>query len=625
RWDVKQEFKKSENLIRLSDCMQALRRVGVNATRAIQWAKAEPTFDDAESLKQTVKSKYDLTQWQQVIQPIQDEFREQKRILLVSWLITHPSQAQGQNWSDANGLYSYFLIDVEMSACMLTSRLKQAAASAQLFVQRCLMNLEVDILAKTDLDPKWKQWKWIKYYRVWEANRKVFLYPENWLEPELRDEKSPFFKDLENELMQNDINRDTVEQAYLNYLEKLDKVANLEIRAMTDEIISQDESVLHVFGRSRSSLAPEYYYRKRINRARWTSWEKIELEINANHLVVGIHNRRLYLFWPQMFEKAILPPTVSTPVADSTTSLAEPERYWEIRLFWSELKKEKWIPKLLSDSFAILFQDEVRGNHPENISFRIRLKPFIEVRLFSSYNTAIYTSIGNIYFNKIGKQIDRSAGNTFEHIVSPNEGQYFNNLILHNSSSLFFYFSSIEVNDGYGNYTLPAHQNAKSIQLLKNINRHFTYSVIDAQAKAFLNNGTFFIWDTYRTYCIDYNWYRNYFYDSLGNPHQQLVSSFKFFIHYHPFVELFIKELNIWGIKGLLNRRIQVNPASLPGSPTIFNFMAYQPTDNVIKNYKLPDKSLSYPIEDVDFSYLGAYSTYNWELFFHAPFFTPIS
>lgn len=29
-------------------------------------------------------------------------------------------------------------------------------------------------------------WEWRKNYRVWEANRKVFVYPENWIEPELR-------------------------------------------------------------------------------------------------------------------------------------------------------------------------------------------------------------------------------------------------------------------------------------------------------------------------------------------------------------------------------------------------------------------------------------------------------
>jgi hypothetical protein len=31
----------------------------------------------------------------------------------------------------------------------------------------------------------------MKNYRVWVANRKVFLYPENWLDPEIRDKSIP--------------------------------------------------------------------------------------------------------------------------------------------------------------------------------------------------------------------------------------------------------------------------------------------------------------------------------------------------------------------------------------------------------------------------------------------------
>jgi hypothetical protein len=30
------------------------------------------------------------------------------------------------------------------------------------------------------------KWQWSKNYRVWDANRKTFVYPENWVEPELR-------------------------------------------------------------------------------------------------------------------------------------------------------------------------------------------------------------------------------------------------------------------------------------------------------------------------------------------------------------------------------------------------------------------------------------------------------
>jgi SpoVK/Ycf46/Vps4 family AAA+-type ATPase len=30
------------------------------------------------------------------------------------------------------------------------------------------------------------EWEWRRRYRVWDANRKIFLYPENWIEPEQR-------------------------------------------------------------------------------------------------------------------------------------------------------------------------------------------------------------------------------------------------------------------------------------------------------------------------------------------------------------------------------------------------------------------------------------------------------
>lgn len=624
RWDVKQEFSNSASLQRLADCMQAIHRLGVNATRAIQWANAEPSMLEAESLKQTVKAKYDLLQWQEVIQPIQDMFREQKRTALVSWLVTHPNQDQnqGQNWSDADGLYNYFLIDVEMSACMLTSRIKQASASAQLFVQRCLMNLEVDIRTIIELDSRWKQWKWMKYYRVWEANRKVFLYPENWLEPELRDEKSPFFKDLEDELMQNDINHDTAEQAYLNYLEKLDKVANLEIRSMYKEIINSDDSnksLLHVFGRSRSSLAPEYYYRKQINAARWTAWEKVDLEINTNHLVAGVHNRRLYLLWPQFVEKADQEESMNIPSqGDLSYKIPEPKRYWEMRLFWSELKSTKWTSKVLSDSFSHIEQSST-GNTPQNIGLRIRHKPHIGVRVFTSRNPVHWAPRSNNYFDKIGRQINYLPHSSLrEHIIAPPQSQYFNNLVQHTSASNFFYYSVLEERSKF--HSTSPHQNAESIQLLKKIRPTFTYSVLDSQAKGFLDVGSYFMWDSRRTYFVDYNSYSKVHYVS-GASRTKLINSFRFFVHYHPFVELFIKELNSWGIKGLLNRQIQIDPAGILNSPAIFDFSDYQPTNNVTKNYQLADSSLSYPVEDVDFSYMGAYAPYNWELFFHVPFF----
>src|SRR5690606_333788 len=98
------------------------------------------------------------------------------------------------------GIFGHLLIDVDMSPCMMTSRIKQAIASVQIFVHRSLLHLEAD---EVTFEPEAiERWSWSKNYRVWEANRKVFLYPENWIEPALRSDKTPEFNELEADLMQ---------------------------------------------------------------------------------------------------------------------------------------------------------------------------------------------------------------------------------------------------------------------------------------------------------------------------------------------------------------------------------------------------------------------------------------
>src|SRR5262249_34395820 len=153
--------------------------------------------------------------------------------------------------------YEYFLIDVEMGSCMQTSRIVQAAAAVQLFVQRCLMNLETGISpGAVDV----VVWDWMMNYRVWQANREVLLYPENWIDPTLRDDRTPLFRDLQTQLQQGPVTADTASEAMLDYLEKLDQVARLEIcavyyhndsnsQSLPDGTPDATQDVLHVFGR----------------------------------------------------------------------------------------------------------------------------------------------------------------------------------------------------------------------------------------------------------------------------------------------------------------------------------------------------------------------------------------
>jgi hypothetical protein len=172
------------------------------------------------------------------------------------------------------------------------------------------MNLESPAVSPAAIDAE--HWQWMKNYRVWEANRKVFLYPENWIEPELRDDKgplfnkTPFFKELETELLQNDVTMATAEQAFLNYLEKLDEVAQLEICGMCwqkKEDTNDKTDILHVFGRTSNTPRLYYYRRFLVTPGIWTPWEKVHADIQADHLIPVVYNRRLYLFWPIFEEK----------------------------------------------------------------------------------------------------------------------------------------------------------------------------------------------------------------------------------------------------------------------------------------------------------------------------------
>jgi hypothetical protein len=304
--------------------------------------------ETAYSVKKAVRARYDEAQWLTVAQPLRDVLREKQRAALVAYLLAHPDVGHG--WRDTNDVYAYFLLDVEMSPCQMTSRIKQAISSVQLFVQRCLMNLEPEVTADGEVDAKWREWKWMKNYRVWEANRKVFLYPENWIAPELRDDKSPIFKDLENELLQNDVTEDTAETAFMNYLEKLDAVARLEICGMYHQVDEFDwqgkpaVDVLHIFGRTHGT-PHTYYYRQRIDSMYWTAWEKVDVDIEGDHLIPVIWNRRLHLFWP-IFKEESEKQQITMPAAGGT--LSEPPRYWKIELAWSEYKNGKWSAKKLA-------------------------------------------------------------------------------------------------------------------------------------------------------------------------------------------------------------------------------------------------------------------------------------
>ena len=350
---------------RVYDAFGLLRPMGIPAAALIRATTNEPTGDTVRGLQAALRARYDAADWRQVVRPINDAMRGLQRDALVAHILhrmrSHPATA---HLDTPEKLFEYFLMDVQMEPCMQTSRIRHALSSVQLFIERGLMNLEPRV-SPASLDAK--RWEWMKRYRVWEANRKVFLFPENWLEPELRDDKSPFFKELESELLQSDITEDSAAAALLDYLSKLEEVAKLEpcgifhVEADPDQDKGEVDYVV-----ARTAGTPRKYYFRRRSGGSWSPWEQIKLDIEDNPVLPVVWRGRVFLFWLRILMKTPVNPTSqpSSPgpagkVADLSlsdikthavnTSMSNARVSVQAVLCWSEYYNGKWQPTKTSD------------------------------------------------------------------------------------------------------------------------------------------------------------------------------------------------------------------------------------------------------------------------------------
>lgn len=335
-------YKNPENWKRVIECADFVRKIGASVDQVKKYIAPVLTTSEVSDLRATLKSRYDEDTWLSTLKEITDAIRPQKRNALVAYLL-----AVNPDIKDKNDLYEYFLVDVEMEACMPSSRIVLAHNSIQLFVQRCLMGLEPDAIADVEKDPNWNQWKWMKNYRVWEANRKVFLYPENWYDVTLTDDKTYLLTEFINEIQQNELTNDTAEEALKKYLEKLDNIAFLEVMATWYDVPTRR---MHVFARTKGGDPAIYYYRRFESERYWTPWEKVELDITGDHLLAFIRNSRLHLAWPMFSEEANpdQQSTIPSSSAGAKVNPDKPEKKLKIQLAISEYTNKRWQPKRVS-------------------------------------------------------------------------------------------------------------------------------------------------------------------------------------------------------------------------------------------------------------------------------------
>ena len=310
--------------------LTTLARLGVSAAKVPTLIAFNPTFTEAtagaELARSLLRARYPGAAWNDVIRPVSDQLRTRQRDTLVAYL----------QWRDRlpspDALYERYLIDTQTAPCLTTKRVLQATAAVQLFVNRCLLNLEPAVPASSINRGRWD---WMKAYRVWEANRKVFLWPQMWLRPELRDDASDAFRAVESALGQEEPSAEASCNALHAYLDDLVELSQLTVLGIYEDSYSKPgTSDLYMLGRT-ANPPHRYYWRVCQNIGgtglRWRPWERVDLDIAGSHVMPFVLGGDLHLAWV-VFRK----------------NQSQPPGEWEVQLAWARRTSRGWSEKKLS-------------------------------------------------------------------------------------------------------------------------------------------------------------------------------------------------------------------------------------------------------------------------------------
>lgn len=624
--------------------------------------RAEPTAATATTLRNALRTQFTPDTWQDVFKPLRDPLRQKQRDALVGYLTTRPVWIGGspRTFIDANDLFSFFLIDVQMETDTLISRMVLALNAIQLFVDRVFLGLEDDASA-AQLTLLKDQWAWMAKFRVWQANRQVFLYPENYIEPELRDDKSELFKSVEDKLMQASVTDDVGVTALTDFLDGMNEASNLEIVGAYAETVNASgiTYVLHVVGRTRAQPRT-YYYRtfqgKQSYDGSWTPWITVAVDIKADVVAPAVFNGHLYLFWPTITAKQ--KPVTTSKTIDGDNIGQQPSLYRaEIGLNWTEYipAQNKWLKPKVSKSKA--FDEDNVPTPFTSDSGEVQI-PTDNYHLRIDAAGPDYVSIQLVKTDTPRPEQDFRIFGIFL-ISRPAQPLLHTKLlgtfqIWYTEEDTFGTPSdpTLKVGDNLPIGTTLAHNGAIEVDF--NVEGQ-----VSADALQFRDNVPFLqrTAGTFRVFATNFGYLdpaenRPFFYETDAQslfalnrgPITQaglsrskiLTASFQTF--HHPLVRNLQKILHDFGVPGLMTRLTEALPISDSRyySNYYYNYyghlylgyhiagdtQAFGTTQRIFESEFEPDEDAvirPFALPTVEFGYGTPFGGYNWELFFHLP------
>lgn len=291
----------------------------INLSDALQWLNVATTFgitpaDVAKLIKLTNISSY--TDWVNVSHALRSGLDTEQTAQLSAKLDENLSVATGgyfikniaPPWvTNREKIYSWLLIDNQVSAQIKTTRIAEAIASVQLYVNRALAGLEDDVVtdvkAKRFFTSDWDTYN--KRYSTWAGVSQLVYYPENYINPTQRIGQTSMMNEMLQSLSQSQLTSDTVEDAFKTYMTRFEEIANLDVISGYHDSVTLNGGTTYIIGRSAIG---DYYWRSadidklsngKLPANAWSEWKKIIAGISPveNLIRPVIFQSRLYIVW----------------------------------------------------------------------------------------------------------------------------------------------------------------------------------------------------------------------------------------------------------------------------------------------------------------------------------------
>ncbi|EGT3608826.1 insecticidal toxin protein [Morganella morganii] len=214
----------------------------------------------------------------------------------------------GKPLANRDDIWRKLLIDGKVSAEITTTPLADAIAGIQLYINRTIAGDEPGADSAVLERQFFKDWDtYNKRYSTWAGVSQLVYYPENYIDPTIRIGQTGMMNTMLEQLSQSELNSDTLENGFRQYLTAFEQVANLKVISGYHDAVEIDEGNTWFIGTSQTE-PKKYYWRKadhskcqngRFAANAWSDWKEITCAVNPYQDMVRpvIYRSRLYLLW----------------------------------------------------------------------------------------------------------------------------------------------------------------------------------------------------------------------------------------------------------------------------------------------------------------------------------------